>query len=418
MEAGCGAGATPSGGRARCIRALPDRPAADFPACPTRPARYIGHGQDLQLRHHLHGRPPGGGQRRQPGPQGDRQRYDFKGATAEIEFDRGEGTLKLLADDEYKLKALVDVLESKLFKRGVPIRNLDYGEVETASRGKARQVITLQQGISTEKGKEIVKAIKAAGFKKVNAQIQDEQVRVHLALHRRAPGGDRHAEEGGLRAGALLRQLPLVGRPMHRPRCPLGRALPPRVARSPPAASTRPCAPSAPWAASRSSWSAGAGSRLWDVDGNEYIDYVLSWGPLILGHAHPAVVHAVLEAAARGTSYGAPTEAEVELAEAVRGFFPSMEQAPLRQQRHRGHHVGAPAGAGAHRARPGPQVRGVLPRPRRLLPGEGRLRRRDPRPPRLARRAGALSRLTSPRRSTTWRRWSGLPRAPRADRRA
>jgi glutamate-1-semialdehyde 2,1-aminomutase len=70
----------------------------------------------------------------------------------------------------------------------------------------------------------------------------------------------------------------------------------------------------------------GAGSRLWDVDGNDYIDYVLSWGPLILGHAHPAVVHAVCEAAARGTSYGAPTEAEVELAEAVCGFFPSMEQ--------------------------------------------------------------------------------------------
>jgi cyclic-di-GMP-binding protein len=106
------------------------------------------------------------------------QRYDFKGATAEIEFDRGEGALKLLSDDEYKLKALVDVLESKLFKRGVPIRNLDYGEVETASLGNARQTVKLQQGISTEKGKEIVKAIKAAGFKKVNAQIQDEQVRV------------------------------------------------------------------------------------------------------------------------------------------------------------------------------------------------------------------------------------------------
>jgi glutamate-1-semialdehyde 2,1-aminomutase len=68
------------------------------------------------------------------------------------------------------------------------------------------------------------------------------------------------------------------------------------------------------------------GSRLWDADGNEYIDYVLSWGPLILGHAHPAVVRAVAEAAARGTSYGAPTAAEVELAEAVRGFFPSMER--------------------------------------------------------------------------------------------
>ncbi len=67
------------------------------------------------------------------------------------------------------------------------------------------------------------------------------------------------------------------------------------------------------------------GSRLWDVDGNEYIDYVLSWGPLILGHAHPAVVSAVTAAARSGTSYGAPTPSEIELAEAVRSFFPSME---------------------------------------------------------------------------------------------
>jgi glutamate-1-semialdehyde 2,1-aminomutase len=68
------------------------------------------------------------------------------------------------------------------------------------------------------------------------------------------------------------------------------------------------------------------GARLWDADGNAYIDYVLSWGPLILGHAHPEVVRAVTEAAARGTSYGAPTEAEVELGERVREFFPSMER--------------------------------------------------------------------------------------------
>jgi glutamate-1-semialdehyde 2,1-aminomutase len=67
------------------------------------------------------------------------------------------------------------------------------------------------------------------------------------------------------------------------------------------------------------------GSRLRDVDGNEYLDYVLSWGPLILGHAHPAVVEAVTTAARAGTSYGAPTPAEVELAELVREFFPSME---------------------------------------------------------------------------------------------
>lgn len=106
------------------------------------------------------------------------QRYDFKGATAEIEFDRDAGTLTLTADDEYRLKALIDILQSKLIKRGVPIRNLDYGTIESVSAGKARQIITLQQGISTEKGKEIVKAIKTGGFKKVQAQIQEDQVRV------------------------------------------------------------------------------------------------------------------------------------------------------------------------------------------------------------------------------------------------
>lgn len=68
------------------------------------------------------------------------------------------------------------------------------------------------------------------------------------------------------------------------------------------------------------------GARLWDVDGNEYLDYVLSWGPLIFGHAHPRVVEAVRTAALRGTSYGAPTEAEVRLAERVREFVPSMER--------------------------------------------------------------------------------------------
>lgn len=106
------------------------------------------------------------------------QRYDFKGATAEIDYSKDDGTLTLLADDEYRLNALVDILQSKLIKRGVPIRNLDYGKVESASAGKARQVVTLQQGISTEKGKEIVKEIRNGGFKKVQAQIQDDQVRV------------------------------------------------------------------------------------------------------------------------------------------------------------------------------------------------------------------------------------------------
>jgi len=68
------------------------------------------------------------------------------------------------------------------------------------------------------------------------------------------------------------------------------------------------------------------GARVWDVDGREYIDYMGSWGPMILGHAHPDVVKAVQEAAARGTSYGAPCEGEVELAERVTRAFPSIER--------------------------------------------------------------------------------------------
>ncbi|CAN5834017.1 YajQ family cyclic di-GMP-binding protein [soil metagenome] len=106
------------------------------------------------------------------------QRYDFKGATAEIEFSKTDGTITLLAEDDFKLKALIDVVETKLIKRGVPIRNLDFGEVDSASGGKSRQIVKLQQGITTEKGKEIVKAIKEGGFKKVQGQIQDDQVRV------------------------------------------------------------------------------------------------------------------------------------------------------------------------------------------------------------------------------------------------
>jgi glutamate-1-semialdehyde 2,1-aminomutase len=69
----------------------------------------------------------------------------------------------------------------------------------------------------------------------------------------------------------------------------------------------------------------GQGASIWDVDGNRYIDYVLSWGPLILGHAHPAVVAALQQAVAFGTSYGAPTELEVELAQTVMGLMPSLE---------------------------------------------------------------------------------------------
>src|SRR5438270_2040335 len=69
----------------------------------------------------------------------------------------------------------------------------------------------------------------------------------------------------------------------------------------------------------------GKGSSVWDVDGNRYIDYLASWGPLIAGHAHPGVVAAIQDAASRGTSYGAPCEAELELASFVKRAFPSID---------------------------------------------------------------------------------------------
>jgi glutamate-1-semialdehyde 2,1-aminomutase len=70
----------------------------------------------------------------------------------------------------------------------------------------------------------------------------------------------------------------------------------------------------------------GSGPFVYDIDGHEYVDYVLSWGPLILGHAHPAVVRAITQAAARGSSFGAPTEAESELGELIRSMMPSVER--------------------------------------------------------------------------------------------
>ena len=73
----------------------------------------------------------------------------------------------------------------------------------------------------------------------------------------------------------------------------------------------------------------GRGAWLWDVDGNRYVDLVLSWGPLIAGHAHPRVVEAVQAAAADGTSFGAPTEAEVELAERIVYMVPSIDMVRL-----------------------------------------------------------------------------------------
>lgn len=103
------------------------------------------------------------------------QRYDFKGSKSEITQEKE--SIKVLADDDYKLKAVIDVLQSKFLKRNISIKALQYGKVEPASGGMVRQIIMIQQGISKEKGKEIIAVIKESKIK-VQAQIQDDQVRV------------------------------------------------------------------------------------------------------------------------------------------------------------------------------------------------------------------------------------------------
>lgn len=106
-----------------------------------------------------------------------KQRFDFKGSKAEVTLDQKESAIPLLADSEPQLKTVTDILQSKLVKRGISLKALEYGTVEKASGDMARQTVKLQQGIPTEKAKEIVKLIKNMKLK-VQASIQDDQVRV------------------------------------------------------------------------------------------------------------------------------------------------------------------------------------------------------------------------------------------------
>jgi len=106
-----------------------------------------------------------------------RQRFDFKNSKSEITLEEKEERLVVVSDDEYKLKSVLDVLQGKLVKRQVSLKALDYGKVEPAAGGTVRQTIRLQQGISQDKGREIVKFLKGIGLK-VQGQIMDDQVRV------------------------------------------------------------------------------------------------------------------------------------------------------------------------------------------------------------------------------------------------
>ena len=105
------------------------------------------------------------------------QRFDFKGSISKIDL-KEEGVLTLTSDDEVRLKAVIEVLQSKLVKRGVSIRAMEFGKVEPASKGSARQEVKILQGIASDKAKAIVKRIKDEGPKGVQAQIQGDQLRV------------------------------------------------------------------------------------------------------------------------------------------------------------------------------------------------------------------------------------------------
>jgi hypothetical protein len=106
------------------------------------------------------------------------QRYDFKGSKASIEFDPKESKLVLVCDDEFKLNALWEIVQTRLVRRNVPVKNLTRGDAQPSANSTVRQEISLQQGIPSEKAKDIVKFLKDSKLKKVQASIQGDQLRV------------------------------------------------------------------------------------------------------------------------------------------------------------------------------------------------------------------------------------------------
>jgi cyclic-di-GMP-binding protein len=106
------------------------------------------------------------------------QRYDFKGTHCTIEFDRAKAEIRLAADDEFRMTALEDVLQGRLIKRGVPVKNLKSGDIEHGAGTSVRRTVALTQGIPQDIAKKIVKAVKDGGFKKVQTSIQGDELRV------------------------------------------------------------------------------------------------------------------------------------------------------------------------------------------------------------------------------------------------
>jgi cyclic-di-GMP-binding protein len=106
------------------------------------------------------------------------QRYDFKGSKASIEFKRAEAMLVLAADSDFQMKSLFDVVQTRLIKRHVSVKNLDIGENQPATNDSVRKEIKLKTALDSETAKKVAAAIKNAKLKKVQAAIQGEQVRV------------------------------------------------------------------------------------------------------------------------------------------------------------------------------------------------------------------------------------------------
>lgn len=105
-------------------------------------------------------------------------RYDFKGATVEVQYDRAAGTIAIHTDDEYRLQSIWDVLVGRFVSRKVPVENLRRGEVQQAASGTVRQTVTLVQGIDADTAKKISQHIRDLKLKSVKAQIQGDAVRV------------------------------------------------------------------------------------------------------------------------------------------------------------------------------------------------------------------------------------------------
>ena len=106
------------------------------------------------------------------------QRYDFKGSKASIEFRRGDELLVLVADSDFQMTALFDVVQAKLIKRGVSVKNLDIGEIKPAGGDTVRREVKLKTALDGDTAKKVAAAIKDAKLKKVQAAIQGDQVRV------------------------------------------------------------------------------------------------------------------------------------------------------------------------------------------------------------------------------------------------